>query len=318
MKSQDFLPRFCEKPISGATLNKRKPLTVCISAICEHGLIVGAADRMLTFNKGETEFELKATSTGDNFTFKITPVNSAKNVVMMMAGNTSFQSEIALMIIHHIEKRELAGNIRLTVAETVEMYIEIYNQKRAKYVEGVFLKPLGLDTPEFLKQLSSFPTGYAEAITKQMTDFDFSQGVQTIITGIDDEGSHLYSLNENNPTCFDATGYAAIGIGENHAKSQFMLNNYTRIVPQEEALWLVYMAKRKAEIAGGVGKITDLFRIGPKDKKCVLLNHLEPQLTRIYSGYEKRANSSFKTAQKSVKSYLQSLSVSKEKNKRTH
>ena len=78
-------------------------MTVCISAICEHNLILGASDRMLTDTGGNIEFESSPASTGNDFPFKITPINTALSIVIMMAGAMDIQAQIVLRMIRLIE-----------------------------------------------------------------------------------------------------------------------------------------------------------------------------------------------------------------------
>ena len=128
---------------------KKRVLTTCISAICEHGLIVGASDRMVTANRGEIEFELKTTSQGDNFPLKVTPLNSSKSIALMMAGDTSIQTEIALETMLAIEKSEKAGK-KWSVKEAVDLYIDSYNHLKSRLAESAVLAPLGLKRQDFI------------------------------------------------------------------------------------------------------------------------------------------------------------------------
>src|SRR2546421_7416049 len=65
-------------------------------------------------------------------------------------------------------------------------------------------------------------------------------------------------------TCYDKAGFAAIGAGEWHAKSAFMFNRHTRFRAVPQTLLLTYAAKKRAEVAPGVGAYTDMFIIGPE------------------------------------------------------
>jgi len=58
--------------------------------------------------------------------------------------------------------------------------------------------------------------------------------------------------------CCDAVGYAAVGAGERHADTYLMQSNFTRHFSNTKTLFLCYAAKRRSEIAPGVGKKTDI------------------------------------------------------------
>jgi hypothetical protein len=301
--------RFHRKPF--IERKRKRILTTCISAICEHGLLVGCADRMITSNQGEVEFELKTTSTGNNLILKITPLTDSKNIVLMMAGDTSVQSEISMEMTRLMEKAEKESKKTWTVNDAVQLYIDLYNDKKSRIAESAILAPLGLNRKEFISNQKLFSDEFSKYITERMAAVQF--GVETIIAGNDYSGAHHYKLQENPDlgciiaSSCDALGFAAIGIGARHAEAQFMLNGYSRLVPQEEALWLVYMAKRKSEIAAGVGKITDLFSIGSKNKRFSVLNWLEPRLAELYAAFETQQSAAFDEAQNSLKSHLQGL-----------
>jgi hypothetical protein len=67
---------------------KRKvPLTVCIAAICEGGIVLGACDKMMT--AGDVEFEPQA-PTGRSM--KVFPITNS--IAVMTAGDSGLQSEI--------------------------------------------------------------------------------------------------------------------------------------------------------------------------------------------------------------------------------
>jgi hypothetical protein len=298
---------------------RKRHLTVCIAAICEHNLIVGASDRMLTAHtvRDVVEFEPARTSTGANFTFKVTPINSTQSIAMMMAGDSDIQAEIVLRMMRFIEALEKQSPRKhWSVEEAVNLYIDFYNQIKARRAASAILAPLNLDSDTFIKRQREMLDSFAETIGRGLMEFPMP-GVETIITGIDDFGPHLYVLAGNEPRCCDAIGFSAIGIGASHAELQFMLRGYTRIVPQEEALWLTYMAKRKSEIAPGVGKITDLFRIGGTGKcKYQSLNDLfdKMQLDKIYADFEARQSCAFQEAHETLKRLLEKIVAERKRN----
>jgi hypothetical protein len=81
--------------------------------------------------------------------------------------------------------------------------------------------------------------------------------------GIDHSGPHIYVVRNSDVSCQDPVGFAAIGAGHWHAESQFMFAGHVRLRPFPETLLLVYSAKKRAEVAPGVGAETDMFMIGP-------------------------------------------------------
>ena len=75
--------------------------------------------------------------------------------------------------------------------------------------------------------------------------------------------------------------------------------------PVDETLWLVYSSKKRAEVARGVGKGTDMFMIGPDlgSYKPIGKDVID-KLEKIYKEERKREK---KVAIKSIKSIKKSL-----------
>jgi hypothetical protein len=308
MKTSSNLPlRFWRKQtILEKTQERKRPLTVCISAICEHNMIIGASDRMLT--AGDIEFEPSPTSSGSDLSLKVSPLNDRRSMVMMLAGETTLQTEILTAMIHFIPEWEKKNGKNYQVKDAVSLYIDCYNQIKARLATSAILAPLGLDQNTFVSRQKEMLDSFAETVGRLLVDFQMP-AVETIITGIDDTTAHIYKLFGNNAVCCDLIGFAAIGSGANHAESQFMLNGYSRIVPQEEALWLTYMAKRKSEVAPGVGKITDLFCITSKNSTFKPLNELAEKLNfgKIYDDFNIKQTSEFQEAKGRVKPLLEAM-----------
>jgi hypothetical protein len=133
---------------------------------------------------------------------------------------------------------------------------------RTKKAERAFLAPLGLTMDTFLASQSGMSP---DVVTKLTTEIiNFSPGdIEAIVAGIDETGAHLWVVKNEDTTCFDRAGFAAIGAGEWHAKSAFMFNRYTRYRALPQALLLTYAAKKRAEVAPGVGVYSDMFSLGP-------------------------------------------------------
>lgn len=84
-----------------------------------------------------------------------------------------------------------------------------------------------------------------------------------IIAGLDVDVGHIYLIDDpGDYICCDSEAFAAIGLGRQHAQSVFTEAMYTDITPWTEAVVLVYLAKKRAEAAPGVGRPdTDIYWI---------------------------------------------------------
>jgi|GEM_PF-588769 len=235
-------------------------VTVCIAAICEGNTILGAADRMIT--SGDIEFEPAEAKHAP--VFKIVPLMNS--IVMLWAGDSGFQSEAALhawsAIQQQLRDKPTAWPF---VNDAVNHYIEFYNRKKSEAARKQILVPLGLDQQSFVSKQKEMSPEFIKQVTAQLQNFEMPEdnGVETIFTGIDDTGPHMYMLVENEAICCDPVGFAAIGSGGRHAESQFMLSGHSRNSALGDTLLLLHAAKKRSEVAPGVGKATDMFTIGP-------------------------------------------------------
>ncbi|HEY2391883.1 MAG TPA: hypothetical protein VGK22_11980 [Candidatus Angelobacter sp.] len=144
-------------------------------------------------------------------------------------------------------------------------------------------------------------------ISTELINFSMPS-VATIFTGSDDEGTHIYIAEGGSIQCRDTIGFAAIGAGRWHANSQFMFAQHSRFTPAPETLLLTYAAKKRSEVAPGVGKETDMFIVGRKLGSYAridvsTLNDLE-KMYKARVAREKRAS---EKANKEVIAYVENF-----------
>jgi hypothetical protein len=294
-------------------------VTVCIAAICkaipttltpnweQQKMIIGAADRMLTV--GEIiEYEPEATN-------KIYQFSSA--IFAMLAGDFGMQTEILRGVISTVNDRIAAEPEKwLDVKWVAEMYAENFKKCHLCRAENAILAPQGLDLTSFLKDQKNLNPEFVKQIASKLAQFQ-SPGVEAILCGHDVTGAHIYVVdNSANVTCHDVVGFAAIGIGNWHANSQFMFANHTPFRGFAETLLLTYSAKKRAEVAPGVGADTDMFIVGPFLGQCVpsVAPHVLDKLYEAYKSNLKRKQKIDKNSQIKVGKYLDEI-VKKEEEK---
>ena len=221
-------------------------MTVCIAAICEwqnafH--VIGASDRMLT--SGDVEFE---PPTMKVWTF-------AHNIVGLASGEASAQAEICGRTQREILELGITG-----VGEAARIYGGHFENVRRERNATTFLSPLGLDVDTWVSRQHELAGPVVENLERSMTYEELD--VEGIVCGVDTEGPHIYVITDPGVVnCEDSVGFAAVGIGANHADSQFMLAGYHFRETFPRSMFLTYAAKRKAEVAPGVGEPTDLFSV---------------------------------------------------------
>lgn len=229
-------------------------MTVCIAAICvDKTLVIGASDRMLT--GGELiEYEPPQTKT-----YLLTT-----SIVAMFSGDASLQSEILGRVHQEVNDRVRAEPRNWWLIRDVAfLYNKHYNIEKNRRAESSILAPLGLTMASFLKNQKQMAIPLVSRLTEEMVNFDMPE-TEAIIAGIDSTGPHIYVATGANIACHDMTGFAAIGIGSWHANSQFMFAAHSPYRPGPETMLLIFSAKKRGEVAPGVGKATDMWGIGPQ------------------------------------------------------
>ena len=106
-------------------------------------------------------------------------------------------------------------------------------------------------------------------------------GADALIVGKDLDGAHIFVVRDGQLSCEDAVGFAAIGMGSWHAESHLVSSGYAKTKPFPEMLYLAYAAKRRAEVAPGIGKETDIFTVGPDLGMSTLI---QPQVLTVLKG----------------------------------
>lgn len=290
-------------------LNKGKALTVCIAAIADNGMIVGASDTMLT--AGDVEFEpayQESPRLG-----KIT--NLTGSVVAMTAGNAAVQAEIIFHYLFPAISAWLKANPNrfIPVEEIVQLYADSYNQLRHKKAEFAILRRIGLTYDTFHANQKSYSPEFVDRITRALSGYEL-EPVETIIAGIEpalnpmETFTRLYVLNGEDWSCFDTIRYASIGIGSRHASSHFMQSRHGASSPMADTLLSVYVAKKKSEVAPGVGNDTNMFVLGPALGSFTWVRtEIQAELDATYQELKRKQACATSEANDRTKKYLDEI-----------
>jgi hypothetical protein len=184
------------------------------------------------------------------------------------AGSDALQAEIMQKIGATIDPHKAED---LTVLSVVEQYETFYDQIKRTRIKHEILAPFGLDEASFISKQHEMSDDFLRELTGRISAFQMPE-VETIIAGIDKSiggeiSPHIYLIRKtiygSSVQCRDAVGYAAIGSGAPHVEAQFMKSRFHGHFSLPKALLLTYLAKKRSEIALGVGQETELFLIGP-------------------------------------------------------
>ena len=246
-----------------------------MAALCvdenEGPLAVVAADRMVTYG-GFIEFEHTVP--------KIVQPDS--RAVILIAGDTLIGTRLAKAVaagfggtspgIHSIAERMAAG----------------YGELRTKQIEEQILVPRGLDLPNYYRHQTDLAPQLAMMLDQSMANHN--PGIELLIAGVDGTGAHIYSVHNPGPSEVehDVIGYAAIGSGGIHALQAMIGFRHSATAGLRETLFRVYAAKRRAEVAPGVGVDTDMAIVSASEVRFLSARVLA-ELAALYSDYGKAA-----------------------------
>jgi hypothetical protein len=269
-------------------------VTVCVAAIYDGG-IIGASDRMLT--AGDIEFEPNQTKILD----------LTNSITLLLAGDSALQMDILYRVRSDVRKRITDEPTNWwTVKEVAELYVHYYNDERRKRSANAFLAPLGLDHDSFIGRQQELAPELVTQLATELINFELPE-VSTIFSGTDLLGSHIYVANGADITCHDAVGFAAIGAGYWHADSQLMFGSHNKYRPFAESLMLVYSAKKRAEVAPGVGEATDMFVIDGLGGHTPVGYHVLGELEKIYQTAQEEEKKIAEQAEKKAVQYVKEI-----------
>ena len=178
------------------------------------------------------------------------------------------------------------------VKDVAYLYAKIRNEIRAKRAENSVLLPLGIKREHFASKKNGLEEKFIKLITSELLNYEVPK-VSVIISGIDTK-AHIYVVEDDDVSCWDTIGYAAIGIGARHATSQLMLGGQHLDTELSESLLLTYIAKKDQKSHQGLVKKTDMFSIGSDPGTYAPLEdrHMK-KLASIYKNLSDQEQKSF-------------------------
>lgn len=202
-----------------------------------------------------------------------------QRALLLVAGDFATHSEAI-----DITSKQIKGRAEETPFNIALIYGQAIQRIKRRNAEDRILAPLGLNTDTFLSQQKEMSDYFANDLKDQLQRFH-GQDVEAIVVGSDGDYAHIYEIDSHGSvSCMDDVAFHAIGAGAWHAKSQLMQAGYARTSVFADALAQVYAAKRRAEVAPGVGLRTD-FHIILKDGWIRLENDIQDKLDDLYREY---------------------------------
>jgi hypothetical protein len=236
---------------------RRIPLTIAIAARANDGSLICASDRMIEI--GDMQAESPVT--------KIYPIT--RSIVALPSDEDAGLHEEILVELQLFAHDMVGVNPEdwLSVQTVVDEYIAIVERAKQKRAAAAFLAPLGLTHERFLSEQASMEPNLVSRIAEDLVRFKLPS-LSVIIAGIQPgplghPHSRIFEIHNGDSGCLDTVGYSAIGAGARHVRAHFMLSGQSSRSTPADTIWNVFFAKKRAEVAPGVGFSTDMIIMGP-------------------------------------------------------
>jgi len=186
-----------------------------------------------------------------------------------------------------IEDIQEKGKNELDIRKLVQVCKEEFSLAKAKRIEEEILRPHGFNSFGDFHEKSQ---RLHDAIIMQLNEAirRHSLDLVLLVAGVDDKGGHLWIVSDpGSDACFDAVGFCCPGVGQRHTDPVFALYRYSSAISPKEALLIAYEAKKRAEMAGGIGLTTDATIISEDGIKEIVPETLQ-ELEEIHRDQKER------------------------------
>ena len=245
-------------------------MTICIGALCESRTqVVVLSDRMLTSSDQTLAFEHDEPKIDILF----------DNCVAVTAGQATLHQPIFHRCQSEIRETKPLIN---DVAEKIK---EKYQEARREFMNDAIFSMRGLTIDKFYEMQNSLHENTILELSNAMDIFNFE--VDIIVAGVDDF-SHLYAItNPGVSIPLDSIGFVCIGTGTRHAEVTFAYRKFSTAFSAKKSLYIAFEAKKRAEMAGGVGQKTDVCLVS-KDGCKILKKEIINELEKLYYSLEEK------------------------------
>lgn len=230
-------------------------MTVCTASIINWqygeneigGAIVVASDRMYSDSGLGIEYESSRT--------KVAYIGQSK--LLLVAGDLTMNSRAVAATMTW-----MGNNPDANTHQAANMYGQIIAALAFESAAKMVLNPLGIFTDEVLSdEVGLAKYGLPDALVVRIAEQLQAECLdsETIIAGCDGKSAYIYRIDgKGRVSLHNDIGFVSIGSGGIHSSAYFMQMPYDHNVRFSEGLVSTFFAKKRAEIAPGVGMTTDM------------------------------------------------------------
>lgn len=219
-------------------------MTIIIGALCDEGKsVILVADKLITYPAQMVILENVEKSK------KIT-----KNSMILISGspsNTIF-----------LDSSLTSAKAKTNIKDIANQIASDYRSFVIERISHQYLPYAGFHNfSDFQLKQASLHRDVIRELMGYITTFNLF--VDLILGGLDNDGNgHIfYITNPGVVYCHDHPGFFCAGAGANRANPIFEFCDYSPNMSKEKVLEIVYLAKKRTEPLGGIGKDTDVWII---------------------------------------------------------
>lgn len=251
-------------------------MTIGIAAISGRDRVVVATDRMLTLYDN-VEFEPHLS--------KVFPL--ARSIVLGYADSAAATLVCVARLVEHFKAlSKQPSALPLSVGEVANLYAATYSMAVGERIAQA-IEPLGVDLAALmggkLRKMAE------EECWKRIREAETAFGTtEAFVAGVDRDGvPDVVYVRNLTVAPMRIPGFVCIGSGAEVATAELMRRCYSPDTQQGGAILQVFSAKRRAQMARGVGVDTDLFVCGPEPEAVRVLTHVDTgALGKLYDDGE--------------------------------
>jgi hypothetical protein len=178
------------------------------------------------------------------------------------------------------------------IAEIARSLATQYDAARQTRMEEQHLRTRGLTLQTFYGAHQSLNANITMMIDNLLKDFNLD--VELLLAGVDASGAHIHTVHNPGATevLHDVIGYAAVGSGTIHALQSMIGFAHCATADYHETVFRVYASKRRAEVAPGVGRDTDMAVISLSGGIHWLTTDELAQLQEMFDDFERSTHNS--------------------------
>lgn len=245
-------------------------MTQLIGVVCDNGQrVLTLSDRMVSTGDMRLAYEHPR--------MKAEPISS--HAVALTAG-TIHEPDL-------LRETKAKAKGKDSIVQIAEIIKEHFQQIRIKKIVDEVLIPMAgiCSFDEWHAKQRGLHDGLLFEVNSAIAKYEI--GLSIILAGYDVEGHLILISDPGICSSFDTLSHCCIGMGERHASSVFAWFRYSRSFCYRDALYTAFLAKKRAEMAGGVGPTTDIIAIDSEGVKEVAADTVR-ELEEVYRDTESK------------------------------